>query len=132
MQKVRAGAQYLSALWSLALVWRCGHAVVLFGESLVLAVEVAHGSIAAGCLEGLAFIAATRERRRRAVRLWAAAEALREVAGASREGAERPLYKAGLEAAHEQLEVGASTEAWKERLAMTFTEAVAEALDQRE
>jgi hypothetical protein len=107
-------------------------AVVLFEESLVLAVEVGHGSIATGCLEGLAYIVATRERPRRAVRLWAAAEALREAASVSREGAERPLYKAGLEAAHEQLEVGASTEAWTERLAMTVTEAVVEALDQRE
>jgi len=106
----------------------CGPAAALFRESIALSARVGHRSIVADCLEGLAFVDARRGESRRSVRLRASAEALREAAGASSEGTERPLYEAEFEAVRGRLDGETLGEAWEEGRAMTLDEAVAHAL----
>ncbi|HET7478739.1 MAG TPA: helix-turn-helix domain-containing protein [Rubrobacteraceae bacterium] len=107
-------------------------AAVLFEESLTLAAEVGHRSIVADCLEGLACAEAGRREPQRSARLWASAEALRETAGASSEGTERPLYEAYLISARAALDETMFEAAWASGRAMTLQQAVAYALEERE
>jgi predicted ATPase len=106
----------------------CGPAAALFKESLALSSRVGHRSIVADCLEGLAFVDARRGESRRSVRLQASAEALREAAGASSEGTERPLYEAEFEAVRGRLDGETLGEAWEKGRTMALDEAVADAL----
>ncbi len=103
-------------------------AAVLLKEGLPLAAELGHVSIAADCLEALACVEALRREPRRAVRLWASAETLRETTGASAEGAEHPLYEAHLSAARATLDEKTAEAAWAEGREMTLEEAVTEAM----
>jgi tetratricopeptide (TPR) repeat protein len=113
------------------------HAQSLFGESLALFQELGDKEGIAECLEGLAGVAsalgALQEQppacARRAARLCAAAEAVRQAIGAPRMPIERSRYDAVTSAARAGLDAASFDAAWAEGLAMPVEQAVAYALD---
>jgi predicted ATPase/DNA-binding SARP family transcriptional activator len=110
---------------------------LLLGESLALFHELGDKEGIAECLEGLAGVAsapgALQEQplasARRAARLCAAAEALRQAISAPRIPIERSRYDAVTTAARAQLGTPGFAAAWAEGLAMPIEQAVAYALD---
>ena len=83
-------------------------------------------------LDGLACVAGTEGGAERAVRLFGAAEALREAVGWHRNLEEEALREPYLRTARTQLEEGLWEQAWAEGRAMSFEEAVSYAMVEEE
>jgi ATP/maltotriose-dependent transcriptional regulator MalT len=92
----------------------------LYQESVTLLFEgnVYQEQIAAS-LEGLAALEAGQGAPRQAVRLWGAAEALREVIGAPMHPVHRPSYEQAMALAHRELGEQAFAAAWAEGRSLT-------------
>ncbi|MCB0167430.1 MAG: tetratricopeptide repeat protein, partial [Anaerolineae bacterium] len=113
-------------------------AVTLLMESLTLRYEIRERGGCAWCLEKLAEIALTVGQReaasrraeafQRAVRLFGAAEALREPLGSVIDLADQPEYKRQVAMLQAQLDERAFTTAWAEGRAMRLEQAIQEAL----
>jgi predicted ATPase/class 3 adenylate cyclase len=84
----------------------------LYEESLMIAQDMDDKELIASSLEGLAGVAAVQGEPARAVRLWGAAEALREVIGAPLPPIERVDYERLVAKARVQLGEEAFTSAW--------------------
>ena len=80
-------------------------------------------------LEALAEVAGERGEVRRAARLWGAADALRQTAGALWLAFELRVHEPYLAAARSRMDEASWTEAWEEGRAMTLEEAVSYALE---
>jgi non-specific serine/threonine protein kinase len=100
----------------------------LFQENLALCKEIGDRVIGSGSLEGLACSAASRGEAQRAVRLFGAAQALREAVGYHQTPAERELGAPYLDAARSRLSETEWEAAFAEGQAMSFEEAVEDAL----
>jgi non-specific serine/threonine protein kinase len=83
-------------------------------------------------LEGIAWLAAGQEQPERAVRLWAAAEVLREAIGSPLPSNQREEYNRNLAVVREALGAEAFAALWGEGRQMTLEEAVAYALQEEE
>jgi hypothetical protein len=91
----------------------------LYEESLMIAQDMDDKELIASSLEGLAGAAAVQGEPARAVRLWGAAEALREVIGAPLPPIERVDYERLVAKARVQLGEEAFTSAWAQGRTMT-------------
>jgi predicted ATPase/Flp pilus assembly protein TadD len=100
----------------------------LLAESLALAREIDARPCVIGCLEGLAALARKEGEAERAARLFAAAEALREVIGSPLPPNDRPERDAHLAALREALGESAWSAAWEAGRALTWEQAAACAL----
>jgi predicted ATPase len=100
----------------------------LHEESLALCLEQNDKFIASGSMEGLACAAEVRGEDERAVKLFAAAQALRETIGEIQSRAERSLREPYLEAVHSRMNEPLWEALFAEGQAMTFEEAVNYAL----
>jgi non-specific serine/threonine protein kinase len=99
----------------------------------MVASELADRVNAAYCMQGLAAVAEVRGEPRRAVRLLGAAEALLEAAGVPFYAwADHELHQWAADATRERLGERAWIAARQEGRAMSFEEAVAYALDQKD
>ncbi len=103
-------------------------AAVLFAQSIGTTVDLLDRLGVASDLDALAAVCQKRGDVLRAVRLWGAAEALRNSRGASQPGDDAAVLGPFLEAARSRLDKTAWDAAWAEGLAMDQDEAVAYAL----
>jgi len=97
----------------------------LYEESWKLAKELDNKGIMASCLEGLAGVILAQGEAAWAVRLWGAAEMLRETIGAPIPPVERAGYEDSVAVARTQLSESAFTTAWAEGRTMTPEQALA-------
>jgi predicted ATPase/class 3 adenylate cyclase len=99
-RELNARTDVPAALHNLGYVALCQgdteHAASLFVESMNLQIELNNKHGVAECLAGLAGVAAARKEPERAARLFGAADALREISGASMWAAERADYDRNL------------------------------------
>jgi predicted ATPase/DNA-binding XRE family transcriptional regulator len=106
-----------------------GRAVSLYRESIALCTEVGQVELVAYGLMGLAVVAAG-ERPRRAVRLFGAAEMLREAGGVAIWPARRTLYDHALATAREGLGETTFQTEWAAGRTLSRWQAIAEALEE--
>jgi non-specific serine/threonine protein kinase len=99
-------------------------------ESLKIRRELADRRGIAFSLEGIAILAAARQRVERAARLFGAARALRKTIGLPLAPVDRADYEHGLALARAGLREEAFEQAWSEGRAMTWEQAVAYALEE--
>jgi non-specific serine/threonine protein kinase len=104
-------------------------AETLYRESLALLVELGDRRRTAACLEGLAAAASARGEASRAVRLFGAADDLRERAGVTLPPPHRVAHQPHLESARARLDSDTFQTAWAAGRAMPLDEAVAYALE---
>jgi non-specific serine/threonine protein kinase len=104
------------------------HATVSFKESLSLCREVGTRWISEECLEGLGQVAAATGHYERAVRLFGAAELLRETVGWNQSSPEKTDHDRFVAAACTGLGDAAFSAAWAEGRAMTLEQAIEYAL----
>jgi tetratricopeptide (TPR) repeat protein len=105
-----------------------GRARELFAESLGQFRELRSRRGIAECLDGLAATALAGEDPERAARLWGAAEALREAAGAVMWLADRNEYEPRTTYLHARLDAAELRRAWAVGRALPLDQAIAEAL----
>ncbi|HSH82057.1 MAG TPA: tetratricopeptide repeat protein [Herpetosiphonaceae bacterium] len=105
-------------------------AVKLYHETIAGWLELGNRSALAHELESLAIIAAAQDRRRRAARLFGAAEALRETIGSSMTALERSEYVKAITRARAQMDESGWSAAWAEGRALPLDQAVAFALEE--
>ena len=119
---------------ALAALGRGEHDLVrdLYVEGLQLSRQLKHTHGVAFHLHVAASLAGSQKQPIRSARLWGAAEALREVIGASLSPHERYTYEPYIEAARAQLDEVAWEAAWTEGRAMTPEEAIEYALSEEE
>jgi predicted ATPase/DNA-binding SARP family transcriptional activator len=103
-------------------------ALARFRESLHLFQDLADRKGTAECLMGLAGVAGAQGDREQAARLFGAAEALREVVGATLWPANRLEYERNLTNLRAQLDEALFAQAWAEGRAMTLEAAIDDAL----
>jgi hypothetical protein len=103
-------------------------AVPLYAESLACWQELADEAGIAPCLEGIGAIAATLGRAELGARLYGAAEALREAAGAPVANGDRAGYDRGVAEVQGRLAWAAFAAAWAAGRALPVETAIAEAL----
>jgi predicted ATPase len=97
----------------------------LYEESLKLTMELGNKPIMVSCLEGLAVVLIAQGESVRAIRLWAAAETLRESMGAPLPPAERASYEQAIMIARAQLGEKSFTDAYADGHRMTPEQALA-------
>ena len=97
-------------------------------ESLTLRRELGDRGGVAECLEGLSGVAGATGKASRAVRLWAAAEAIRQEIGAPLPPGHRSLHATYVTAARSQLDDAAFAEAWATGKAISQEAAIEYAL----
>ncbi|HET9493282.1 MAG TPA: tetratricopeptide repeat protein [Chloroflexia bacterium] len=97
-------------------------------DALILLLELPNKALIADCLEGLAWLVGKRGSLERSVRLFGAAERLREVTGVPLSQAERDYYTQFLDTARQQVDAVRWDTAWAEGRAMNTEQAVAYAL----
>jgi predicted ATPase/DNA-binding SARP family transcriptional activator len=107
------------------------HARALFIESLATFRDQHSRRGMAECLAGLAALALAHEDGTRAARLWGAAEALRETAGAAMWAADRVEYERQLTMLHAELDEQALAAAWAAGRALPPEQVIAEAKELR-
>ena len=107
-------------------------AAALFEESLTLAQQVEDELLIAECLWGVAAVAAARGQPVRAVRLWAAADALDYPRAVIAVTAGRPVEEPLLAPTHARLHSGAFNTEWAKGQAMRREDAIAYALLNRD
>jgi predicted ATPase/DNA-binding SARP family transcriptional activator/DNA-binding CsgD family transcriptional regulator len=103
-----------------------------FRENLVLCQELGDKLIASESLEGLACILGARRKTERMVKLFGAAETLRETVGFSQSSAQRALREPYLTAARSQLDEASWEAAFAEGQTMSLEEAIGYALSEEE
>jgi hypothetical protein len=106
-----------------------GRAVQLYRESIALCTEVGQVELVAYGLMGLAVVAA-RDEPRRSVRLFGAAEMLREAGGVAIWPARRTLYDRALDIARDSLGEAAFDAEWAAGRSLSRWEAIAQALEE--
>lgn len=102
----------------------------LHRESLELLRRVRDGLSAAACLEGLAAVAGARGRRERAAQLYGAADALRAAGETPLPPADRALHDRAMDDSRAALGQEGFAAAWARGCALSFDEAIADALDE--
>jgi hypothetical protein len=105
-------------------------AAELHRECLRVCVELENRQAIAGSLEGLASVLAAQQGRLQAARLYGAAEALREAAGAPLPQSERASYDRKTAAARSGVEEGAWKAAWEEGRKLSLPQVLACAVEQ--
>jgi tetratricopeptide (TPR) repeat protein len=103
----------------------------LFAESLALRRRLGDQRGSVACLERLAAVAATTGQSGRAARLFGAAEALREALGTPLPPVDHADYEHDLAATRAGLSEAALASAWEQGRALTWEEAIAEAIEIR-
>jgi hypothetical protein len=116
--------------WAALLRGDSEQARALYIESMRLRLEIGDNLAAPETLLGLACVAEAREETERAVRLFGASEALREVMGAPPEPGEIALQEPYLTATRSHLDETSWQEAWAAGRAMTLDEAISYALEE--
>jgi predicted ATPase/DNA-binding CsgD family transcriptional regulator len=106
-----------------------GRARSLFAEALKVSQELQDRLTIASCLVGLAGTLAVLGEPQRAVRLFGAAEVLRDAIGAQIEPSDRLDYESNVAVARGQLDPAAFETTWAEGRAMSLERAVASALE---
>lgn len=104
----------------------------LFAEALKVSQELQDRLTIASCLVGLAGTLAVLGEPQRAVRLFGAAEVLRDAIGAQIEPPDRLDYESNVAVARGQLDAAAFETTWAEGRAMSLERAVASALERSE
>lgn len=104
-------------------------AEALFREGLALSRDAPLLTVITIALDGLAMVAAMRERPVRAARLWGAAEAMREQTDEQRWGVFQAAYDRALGAARAQLSAAEWAASWAAGRALPAAQAIAEALE---
>jgi len=132
----RAAEHHLDVAWVLVDLGRMAHlrgddteALADFAESLSRFREWGHMGGITCCLDALAGIVGAQGKLERAMRLLAAAEALRDARGVQLSTADRAEWERNLALARAQLGETAFAAAWAEGHAMPLENAIAEAID---
>ncbi len=102
----------------------------LYDECLTIVQELGSKQLATECLNGYMSLLAVEGQAEQAVRLWGAAEAVREAIGAPLTPNELSRYEREVAAARAQLGEQRFKAAWAEGQKMTLTQAIAYALDE--
>lgn len=126
-------ANSLNGLAEVALCERqYDQATTYLAESLVLFQELDRTAGVADTLEAFAWAEADQTHQERAVRLWGAAQAQRDIAGTPRQFDAQQATTARIAAARAELEATTFAAAWAEGQAMTLEQAIAYALEETE
>lgn len=104
-------------------------ALISFKESMILFQELGDMLQVAGCLAGLAAVAAVKGKPAASARLFGAVEHATEVLGAVLNASDPMDYAHNLTAARAQLDEAAWEAAWAEGRVMSFEQAIAYALE---